>query len=61
MILLSIFALRNTNHTDRWCNGSTADFGSACLGSNPGWTTEGNLLRLSIRFFYSVGLRAFDE
>jgi ribosome maturation factor RimP len=23
----------------RWCNGSTADFGSACLGSNPGRTT----------------------
>lgn len=23
----------------QWCNGSTADFGSACLGSNPGWTT----------------------
>ena len=21
--------------TDRWCNGSTADFGSACSGSNP--------------------------
>lgn len=24
----------------RWCNGSTADFGSACLGSNPGRTTK---------------------
>ena len=23
-----------------WCNGSTAVFGSACLGSNPGKTTE---------------------
>ena len=22
-----------------WCNGSTAVFGSACLGSNPGETT----------------------
>ena len=22
-----------------WCNGSTAVFGSACLGSNPGKTT----------------------
>lgn len=20
---------------DRWCNGSTTDFGSVCLGSNP--------------------------
>ena len=23
-----------------WCNGSTSDSGSACLGSNPGRTTE---------------------
>lgn len=23
-----------------WCNGSTAVFGSACLGSNPGKTTH---------------------
>lgn len=21
----------------RWCNGSTADSDSVCLGSNPGW------------------------
>lgn len=27
------------NQFVQWCNGSTADFGSACLGSNPGWTT----------------------
>jgi ribosome maturation factor RimP len=25
----------------RWCNGSTADFGSACQGSNPCRTTRG--------------------
>lgn len=25
---------------DPWCNGSTADFGSACLGSNPGGSTK---------------------
>ncbi len=24
----------------RWCNGSTADFGSACSGSNPDGTTD---------------------
>ena len=24
----------------RWCNGSTADFGSACSGSNPDRTTR---------------------
>ena len=23
-----------------WCNGSTTDFGSVCLGSNPGGTTK---------------------
>ncbi len=38
----------------RWCNGSTADFDSACLGSNPSRTTvkmncEGDLSPL---FFY---------
>ena len=27
-------------NTVRWCNGSTADFGSACLGSSPGRTTK---------------------
>ena len=27
-------------HTVSWCNGSTADFGSACLGSNPNETTN---------------------
>ena len=26
-----------------WCNGSTAVFGSACLGSNPGKTTKRTL------------------
>ena len=25
-----------------WCNGSTTDFGSACVGSNPASSTEGN-------------------
>ncbi len=25
----------------QWCNGSTIDSGSVCLGSNPNWTTEG--------------------
>lgn len=30
-----------------WCNGSTADFGSACLGSSPGETAhELNILNL---------------
>ena len=32
-----IFAASNDN--DQWCNGSTTDFGSASLGSSPGWST----------------------
>ena len=27
-------------HIASWCNGSTADFGSACLGSNPDEATQ---------------------
>ena len=38
-----------------WCNGSTAVFGSACLGSNPGETTiEKRFDFESNRFFYFV-------
>ena len=33
-----------------WCNGSTAVFGSACLGSNPGKTTRKSAL--SSRLFF---------
>ena len=33
------FAVRLQSN-DRWCNGSTADFGSACLGSNPSRSTK---------------------
>lgn len=31
--------LRITFENVRWCNGNTADFGSAFLGSNPSRTT----------------------
>ncbi len=34
---------------DQWCNGSTAVFGTACLGSNPGWSTN-----KSTHFFMNV-------
>ncbi len=27
--------LRSMNNSGLWCNGSTTDFGSVCLGSNP--------------------------
>ena len=30
-----------TESIDLWCNGSTTDFGSVCLGSNPGRSTRG--------------------
>lgn len=30
---------RKDGHFDPWCNGSTADFGSAGPGSNPGGST----------------------
>ena len=38
-----------------WCNGSTAVFGSACLGSNPGKTTtcESLLIKMANSLFYS--------
>lgn len=32
--------------TDLWCNGSTADSGSACPGSNPGKSTKMNAIHL---------------
>ncbi len=28
------------SQTEIWCNGSTTDFGSVCLGSNPGISTK---------------------
>ncbi|MBO5272413.1 MAG: hypothetical protein J6B30_06325 [Muribaculaceae bacterium] len=34
-----------------WCNGSTAVFGSACLGSSPGKTTKKDADSLSRRLF----------
>ena len=40
-----------------WCNGSTAVFGSACLGSSPGKTTqikESSINRLTPWFFYTL-------
>ncbi len=37
---MSIFAHPLIGEIVRWCNGSTRDFGSLGLGSNPGRTTE---------------------
>lgn len=36
---------------DLWCNGSTTDFGSVCLGSNPGRSTQRLKHRLSLLLF----------
>lgn len=39
--IISIFARRFKRMVIvPWCNGSTTDFGSVCLGSNPGGTTK---------------------
>ncbi len=35
-----------------WCNGSTTDFGSACVGSNPASSTEGNSHFRGGSFYY---------
>ena len=45
-----IFAASNEDHV-QWCNGSTTVFGTVCLGSNPGWTTEVTLTHL-VGVFY---------
>lgn len=48
---------------DLWCNGSTPDFDSVCLGSNPSRST---LKRLDIQIYQAVFVLAtrfscFDE
>ena len=35
-----------------WCNGSTTDSDSVCLGSNPGSSTKDSLLILLSREFF---------
>ena len=35
-----------------WCNGSTTDSDSVCLGSNPGSSTKNSLLLLLSREFF---------
>lgn len=45
-----IFAPSNKNDV-QWCNGSTTVFGTVCLGSNPGWTTQRNSHSLRWEFF----------
>ena len=41
-----------------WCNGSTTDFGSVCLGSNPGETTlqKANIFIINMLAFLFLGL-----
>ena len=47
-----------THSVVSWCKGSTRDFDSLCLGSNPGETSKMNLLTVEIMqlgdFFYNV-------
>ena len=45
-----------------WCKGSTRDFDSLCLGSNPGETSKANLLtveNVAVRRFSSTALKIF--
>jgi hypothetical protein len=42
--------LQSDYNSDRWCNGSTSDFGSVSLGSNPGRSTK-KALTMSRAFF----------
>ena len=37
--LITFPAPRGNNHIASWCNGSTTDFDSVCLGSNPSEAT----------------------
>ena len=45
---------RKTNGTELWCNGSTTDFGSACVGSNPASSTENELSPTGGSFFIRI-------
>lgn len=44
--------LNKAMHIVSWCNGSTADSGSVCLGSNPSETTKKADNQSIISFFY---------
>ena len=44
--------LQSQNKEVLLCNGSTTDFGSVSLGSNPGRTTEKMVKNFSPSFFY---------
>jgi hypothetical protein len=41
-----------------WCNGSTVDFGSACLGSNPGGTANEDPQTMRVFCFIKAGYPA---
>ena len=51
-----------THSVVSWCKGSTRDFDSLCLGSNPGETSLTNLLTVenkAVRRFSSTSLKIF--
>ena len=45
-----IFALHLA--IELWCNGSTTDFGSVCLGSNPSSSTKKPVISTGFSFLY---------
>lgn len=44
--------LNKAMHIVSWCNGSTADSGSVCLGSNPSETTKKKLIINQLSAFF---------
>ena len=53
-----IFAAELMIWNELWCNGSTTDFGSACVGSSPASSTR-NSHRFGGSFFYKSKLNIF--
>ena len=43
-----------------WCNGSTTDSDSVCLGSNPGSSTKNSLLLLLSREFFCAAAECLE-
>ena len=46
------YVLKLVRTDELWCNGSTTDSDSVCLGSNPGSSTKDSLLILLSREFF---------
>ena len=56
-----IFAAELMIKDELWCNGSTTDFGSACVGSSPASSTEKTLTDLVGVFFTKIAESKFNR